>query len=238
MHRHLHSLVLVLLFQGIQNSFVQRHVSLSQLLVVRTGVFVTRPLSVDLLFSQNVLRIREKTQSDGQRVLARNAVVLSVQEHHLHHRNRVHLPVALDATTQWKQRSLRLPKPHVLPGSSDDLRSDGDLLEEFKGTQILNVGCADETDSVSEALQPEESHSQVVPPVIAVHVVRRIVHVPIIVDIAEPDAERDFALCSSSPRIMTTVRQMLQAGLKIAADAREHNTNEVTTGQGPSYGLE
>lgn len=37
---------------------------------------------------------------------------------------------------------------------------------------------------------------------------------------------------------MTTVRQMLQSGLEIAADAREHNTNEVTTGQGPSYGLE
>lgn len=155
MHCHLHSLVLVLLFQGIQNPFVQRHVSLSQLLVVRTGVLVARPLSVNLLFSENVLRITEKTQSDGQRVLTRNAVVLSVQEHHLHHRNRVHLPVALDATTQWRQRSLRLPEPHVLPGGSDDLRSDGDLLEEFQGTQILDVGSADETDSVSEALQPE-----------------------------------------------------------------------------------
>ena len=97
----------------------------------------------------------EKTQGDDQRVLTRNAVVLGVQEHHLHHCNRVHLPVALDATTQWRQWSLRLPEPHVLPGSSDDLRSDGDLLEEFLGTQILNVGSADEADSVSEALQPE-----------------------------------------------------------------------------------
>lgn len=188
------SLVLVLGLQRIENAVIQRHVALSQRLVVRSGIDISLPVLVHLLLSQNLLVIRGTRQWNGERLLSHNALELGIQEDHLHHGDGVHLSIALHPTSERNTSGLRLPEPHVLPIRSNDARPDGHLLEQLEGAQILDIGGAHNAVPLSKPPPAEKADGQVVAPIIAVQIVRRVVHVAVVVNVAKPDTEGDFAV--------------------------------------------
>lgn len=194
MDLHLLSLVLVLGLQRIQNTVIQRHVALSQRLVVRSGIDISLPVLVHLLLSQKLLAIRGTRQWNRERLLSDDALELGIQEDHLHHGHGVHLSIALHSTWERNASGLRLPEPHVLPIRSNDACPDCHLLEQLEGTHILDIGGAHNAVPLSKPPPAEKADGQVVATIIAVQIVRRVVHVAVVVNVAKPDTEGDFAV--------------------------------------------
>ena len=106
----------------------------------------------------------------------------------------MHLSIALHSTWERNYLGLRLPEPHVLPIRSNDACPDCHLLEQLEGTHILDIGGAHNAVPLSKPPPAEKADGQVVATIIAVQIIRRVVHVTVVVNVAKPDTKGDFAV--------------------------------------------